>query len=612
MAAPAPAQQPPPTPTPARPGQVVTRIDVDILELDVLVLDGKDRPVPDLTRDDFEVRIAGTLQPIEFFDPPAAPRAGAGAALPAGTPPAEVVAGTTTPARPGIGTAPHVLFFFDLEQLPESAIREAAPAVEQAVGLIPAPVRFSVVSYFVRPATLVWEDEVLDRVTAALETMEAAAAQEARDSAVSVRSGGSGSAAGVENPHSYEARQQVERQLLDGLVQAIDLARTTRDPRPVAEAWRQIGQYLQGERYRARDLLQGLRGVCQEYADLDGRKTLVFVSRGFERYPGFNLLNSAEAAARSASTGNTLSDPRIAAAMPGMPGSGAGGLSATPLSEYDDFVRWLAGSGITLHFLDPSRATDLPTAEQGRGERNRPLSGERKNLQEAGTNLATVTGGISRLQPGDLGPSLATIVDATSGAYRLGLRMTDVDPRRSYKVDIRVKRPGARALSRTAYRPKLPTSAAPAAVAGADRQRLRSNVDERRPGAARQVAKPIAVVLAWKGKSAAPAIGGRNLYKLDVRIPYDDLRFLPEEDGMVASTRIDIVADSAEGKGRDTFTEDLFLTMSGVEYSAASGSEAVKTLTLTLPPGKWNLSVSVTDLLETHTGIARATVVAEP
>ena len=523
-----------------------------------------------------------------------------------------MVAGTTTPTRPDLRSAPHLLFYFDLEQLPESAIRNATPAVEQVVRLVPAPVRFSVVSYFGQPATLVWEEEVLERVTAALETMAASAIQEARNSDVSARAGSTGSQATVDNPRSYEARQKVERSLLNGLVQAIDLYRTTKDPRPVAEAWRLIGQYVQGERVRVRDLLLGLRTVCQEYADLDGRKTLLLVSRGFERYPGFNLLNAAEVASRSASTGGTFADLRASAAVPGMPGSGTGGISAVPLSEYDEFARWLAATGITLHFLDPSRATDLQTAEQGRGERNRPLSSERTNLQEQGTNLALVTGGLSRLQPGDLAPSVTTLLDSSSGAYRLGVRMTDVDPRRSYKVDVRVKRPGARALARTAYRPKPPASTAATAVASADRQRLRSGLDEKRSGAARQIAKPIAVALAWKGKSPAPGVDGKNLYKLDVRIPYDDLRFLPEEDAMVASTRIDVVADSAEGKGRDAFTEDLFLTMSGAEYSAAAGSEAVRTLTLTLPPGKWNLSVAVTDLLETHTGVARATVVAEP
>jgi hypothetical protein len=81
---------------------------------------------------------------------------------------------------------------------------------------------------------------------------------------------------------------------------------------------------------------------------------------------------------------------------------------------------------------------------------------------------------------------------------------------------------------------------------------------------------------------------------------------------MVASTRISVVAESAEGKGRESFAEDLFLSLTGKEYSEASGTQAVKTLTLSLAPGRWTLSVSVSDLLENRTGIARTTVVADP
>jgi len=156
-----------------------------------------------------------------------------------------------------------------------------------------------------------------------------------------------------------------------------------------------------GERVRVRDLLLGLRTVCQEYADLDGRKTLLLVSRGFERYPGFNLLNAAEVASQSASTGGTFADPRASAAVPGMPGSGTGGISAVPLSEYDEFARWLAATGITLHFLDPP-GDRPPDSRAGARRAQPPLSSERTNLQEQGTNLAVVTGGLSRLQPGDL------------------------------------------------------------------------------------------------------------------------------------------------------------------------------------------------------------------
>lgn len=268
--------------------------------------------------------------------------------------------------------------------------------------------------------------------------------------------------------------------------------------------------------------------------------------------------------------------------------------------------------GITLHFLDPSSATDVVGADVSSSQRFRPLADERRNLEDSGANLAAVTGGMARFEPGALAPALATFLDASSGTYRLGIRMTDVDPRRSYKVSVSVKRSGVRALARSAYRPKLPGSSGPAAVAEADRQRIRSGADERRPGAARRVAKPIGLAVAWKGKSSALPGGGKNLYKLDVLIPYDDLQFLPEEDSMVASARIAVVAESAEGKGRERFSEDLFLSMTGKEYSDAAGAQATKTLTLTLLPGRWNLSVSVTDLLESRSGVARATVVAEP
>jgi VWFA-related protein len=591
---------------------VITRVDVDILELDVLALDSKDRPVPDLKKEDFEVRIAGKVQPLEYFDPPSTRPATGGDLTAAPAPAPAVLAGTTTPAQPDQRPAPHLLVFVDLEDLPLGAVRDAIPAVSGALSRVPPPVRFSVASHFGRTSPSVWEEESRDRVTAALETMAEDAAEEARQvTSVSdgMNRGGNVYAAGA---RTYEAREQMERQLLDSLVSALEIYRSTRDGRPLAEAWRQIGLYVQAERLRVRELVAGLRRVCEDFARLDGRKVLVFVSRGFERYPGFNFLQAAQIAQQSTVRGGAPPAPGTTQTLPGMPGMGGGGITATLLTDYDDLVKWLGGTGITLHFLDPSRGTDLPTAAQGRSERYRPLSNERFNLQDSGANLASATGGLSSFQAGDLPRALATFLDASAGAYRLGVRMTDVDPRRTYKVDVRVLKSGIRALARSSYQPKLPGASAVAAVAEADRQRLRATADEKRPGAARLAGKTIDVAIEWRGKSHAPAVDGKNLYKLEVKIAVDDLKFLAEDDGLVASTRISVVADSAEGKGRETFTEDLFLAMTGKEYSAASGTQTSKTLTLVLAPGRWSLSVSVSDLLENRTGIARATVVAEP
>ncbi len=592
----------------------MTRVDVDILELDVLALDRKDHPVPDLKRDEFEVRIAGKVQPLEYFDPPV-PRLSAGAT--AGTsptpPPAPVVLpGTTTPVQPDQRPVPHVLVFVDLEDLPLLAVKEAVPEVAQALSRLSPPVRFSVVSHFGRTSPVVWEEETWDRVSSALETLGDEAAEEARQVG-SISDGTSrGGTPYSMSPPNYEARQQLEKRLLDDLVAALDILQSTRDGRPLADAWRQIGLYVQAERIRVKELVAGLRKTCEDFAPLDGRRVLILVSRGFERSPGFNFLQAAQIAQQSYARGGAPPVPGTVQAMPGLPGMGAGGIAPIVVAEYDEFVKWLAGTGIVLHFIDPSRGTDLPTAAQGSSERYRPMSSERQNLEDQGTNLAVATGGLYRLQPGDFTAALSTLLDASAGAYRLGVRMTDVDPRRTYKVEVRSLRSGVRVFARSSYRPKIPGSNAAAAVAEADRQRRRSATDEKRPGAARLSGKPIDIAIEWRGKSPAPSLDGKNLYKLEVRIPVDDLKFLAEEDGLVSSTRISVVADSAEGKGRESFSEDLFLAMTGKEYSEAAGTRTSKTLTLTLVPGRWSLSVSVSDLLENRTGIARTTVVADP
>ena len=71
-------------------------------------------------------------------------------------------------------------------------------------------------------------------------------------------------------------------------------------------------------------------------------------------------------------------------------------------------------------------------------------------------------------------------------------------------------------------------------------------------------------------------------------------------------------ADSADGKGSETFTDDFFLSMTGAEYAAASGQSSVKTLTLPLATGRWDLTVTVTDLLESRSGVTRTRVTATP
>ncbi|HTS03260.1 MAG TPA: hypothetical protein VMN04_12095, partial [Thermoanaerobaculia bacterium] len=101
-----------PAPTP-RAG-VAAAEEVTVLTLDVLAVDGKDRPVFGLVPADFEVRVSGKVQTIDFFEPPRE-RAASGPASPKGGRPdsEERIAGTTTPFE-ATGSVRHVLVWVEL------------------------------------------------------------------------------------------------------------------------------------------------------------------------------------------------------------------------------------------------------------------------------------------------------------------------------------------------------------------------------------------------------------------------------------------------------------------------------------------------------------------
>ena len=108
--------------------------------------------------------------------------------------------------------------------------------------------------------------------------------------------------------------------------------------------------------------------------------------------------------------------------------------------------------------------------------------------------------------------------------------------------------------------------------------------------------------LAWKGKK-------KDLYQLEVRVPYDALGFVPEEDSMVASARITVTPLPLGPAKAEAVSDDVFLSLTGAEFSASQGTELTRTISLPLPPGRYQLSVTIEDaLLEKSAGLEQITV----
>jgi hypothetical protein len=583
--------------TPA-PGDVSTTVRVEVVLLDVLAVDGKDRPVLDLTKDDFDVRIGGKPQQLEGFEPPVKPVASA--------PAPELLGGSTVRVAAGGAPQLHVLFIVDLEELPPGAVVAAG---KQALDFARAAsgARIGLVTHYATNAPRLWDEVSIDRLETELSAISEDPALTVSGATRVTTSGPRGSTpdASPMTERGYEPRQRMETQLVEEIVHAVT------EPRPsqarIDAAYRAFSAYLRSERMRVTDEVESLRGTLESFAALGDRRHAVLFSRGIERVPGAGAVAFLERALSDASSGR--GGPPRAPARPQQRGFGdetpqalAGRVvwDGSPVRELDDLATFLASSGVTLHMVDPSAGADLPSAEHGFFASMRDRSGDRRELQDGASRLVSVTGGLMRANQG----SIASFAETLSGSYRLAVRVSNVEPSKTYKVSVSARRRGVRILSRSAFRPAAPArQQGPERVEEAVRAAMR---DERRPGAARLSPRKIPLTLAWKGKKG-------DFSLLEVRVPYDALGFVPEEDSMVASAKITVTPLPLGAADAEPVSEDVFLSLSGAEYSAAQGQELARTIKLSLPPGRYQLTVTIEDaLLEKSAGVARLTVDAAP
>jgi hypothetical protein len=614
--APAPAATPAPTP---RAG-VTAAEEVTVLTLDVVAIDGKNRPVFGLTAADFEVKVSGKVQTIDFFEPPRQSAASSAGAPKEGRPDSEErIAGTTTPFE-AKGAVRHVLFWVDLEQLPKRTISESANAIRKALEH-PVAGRYGLAAHFGRTSARVWDSDSADALLAETDAIEAEALANA-DVPTSVQAIGPRirdfESAGVESPGNYEQRKALETTLIEDLI-AVEQAGG--DPRVELQ---RISNYLASERRRVRGSVEELRRTLERFAMLGGPRHAVILSEGVERVPGFNFLARLQAE-EGARVPPPPTAPRNAAATrpvfpsPNAPdagrevGAGRFLFDSGGLLEVDDLARWLAASGVTVHFIDPgSLGRDLPTATDRFSFHSVRRAEDAKSLQETPLRYAADTGGLSRLTTNDIGAALTDFLDATTGTYRIGVRLTGVDPKKTYAVKVSTRKAGVNALARSAFKP---AGAAPRAVAtlaeDARHAGVAARADERRPGAARTAKKAIPVSLSWKGLSTLPSKDpAKPFWKLEVKIPHEALTFRPEEDALLASVQISVEAVALDGPARDSFTDDWFLSYTGPEYKEARDTEALRSVTLQLQPGRWELKVSVHDALGDAFGAATLRVEA--
>ncbi|HEY6064884.1 MAG TPA: VWA domain-containing protein [Thermoanaerobaculia bacterium] len=374
-----------------RPPTFTEEVEVRVMDLDVVVTDKSGRPVTDLTRDDFTVRIGGKPVPIDYF-----------ARVDAGTIHAPDLA-TASPdqvlaayRRGDEAFVPrHFLLYVDLGHLAPDGRKRGLEALRDLVTRMGPNDMGRVLMFDRRSKELTEWTNSKEELFGALTKIEKA---------------------GV-----GMSRLLTERQTL----RDIDFTRRRSEREFMAR------NYAEQERVEVRQMLDDIGSELATLSPLAGKKAFLFVSGGFEFQPGFAMASYALGAQ------NILAlDTRNMSA------------------ELDQIVRRANASEITFYTVDArGLSAEGVSASNDDPLMSRPGVSflARQDSQEGMMLLARETGGLALLNTNDLRPGLSRIYQDASVYYSIGVTLTKLPSAVYQAVRVDVNRPGVDVRTRRGY-----------------------------------------------------------------------------------------------------------------------------------------------------------------
>ncbi|HEY3172520.1 MAG TPA: VWA domain-containing protein [Thermoanaerobaculia bacterium] len=376
------AQQPP---------TFTEEVQVRVMDLDVSVTDSSGRPVPDLKREDFTVRVDGKPVPIDYF-----------ARVDAGTIHAPDLA-TASPdqvlaayRRGDEAFVPrHFLMYVDLGHLTPDGRKRAVDGLRDLITRMGPNDRGRALMFDRRSKELTEWTSSKEELFAALTRIEKA---------------------GV-----GMSRLLTERQTLR------DIDSTGR--RSTREFLAR--QYAEQERAEVRQMLDDIGSELATLAPLAGKKAFLFVSGGFEFQPGYAMASYA------------LGSPSLLA------------LDVRNVSqELDQIVRRANASEITFYTVD-ARGLEAEGRSASNDDPLLARPGvsflARQDSQAGLVELARETGGLALLNSNDFAKGLSRVYQDTSAYYSIGVTLSKLLSTGYQQVRVDVNRPGVTVRTRRGY-----------------------------------------------------------------------------------------------------------------------------------------------------------------
>jgi VWFA-related protein len=481
-------------------GSFGERVDVEVVEVDVVVTGRDGRHVLDLGRRDFAVLVDGEPVEIAYFTPP---RAGAEPGAEPRPEAAPAVAETTWDGEVEEAPAPGstLVVYVDQAALRVAERRRALIEIREFLARRVPGETVAIAAFEDRLRLLAppsAEPAAIERALDALEELPIAA----------------------ELAH-LEARE------LDNRIRGIGIRwpRGENQGQQFADLWEQDGsglerevrQWAELETARYRRSIAALTQLVGAFAALDGRKSVVLVTGGTTTASGESMLELL-AAQRGNAKANRLT----------------GDIEARDRlrREFEDLVQAAQDARVALYTVsaaDPR--ANLASAELASPGRDTP-TGQRQDpaIADAAAGvarLAGATGGGTLLLASDLDERLERVRADADAAYSLGIATGPEAGERDHRIEVRVAREGVRVRHREGFRRRPPGAVAElslfaAATLGEERNALGVAVEagEARPaeGVPGDRLVPLAVRIPLRALALEDGEGGRRRARLGLRV----------------------------------------------------------------------------------------------
>ncbi len=539
--------------------EFVDEVEVTVVSVDVYVRDGKGRPIPGLTVEDFRVLQDGIEMPITNFvelDRQVIEHQQVRSAVD------EILPPPPTPDDDGapevIDIRPvYVMIYVDNENLdPLQRNRVLRRVREFVTENLVGPVEMMVVSY--------------ERSVKVLEpfTDDPLAINASLRSLTKV----SGGRTTREND-----RREIQEQIQEAVTN-LESSQSKDDVRAVQMRFRQqITAFAEEEAMNVNFALEALKEAMSIMSGLDGRKSIVYVSSGLSMSPGIGLMHEYATAfrdtgfmGRRANTDKTRAFQSLTSAA-----------NAQEVSFYTidaSGLNPLEGYGVESRFgaSDPA-ASSLGT----------------KNYQDSLRYMAQHTGGLAVVNTNDVSGGLELIRDDLFSYYSMGYTISNSGQDRVHKIEVEL--PGRSGYD-LRYRRRFVEKSRETQVQDRVYSSLMIDIDD----------NPMAIAL--RRGQPMPATGDRWTVPVGLVFPLEAIALLPEGDDFLGRVQLTIGARDMDGRTSEMQSQEHLVRIPADQIESARDERFTIELQLLLREGQHRVAVGLLDQVTRQASYERIVV----